>query len=135
MARHDPTLALIHMIDAIERLEELLAEFPTAAALEANWRDRAAAERMVEILSEASRRLPADWIGSFPDIPWRQIADFGNVLRHGYDTIKLDLIVKLGAGDAASLKAVVETLLDRAEPDWRRERERRRRAALDSNDA
>ena len=126
MTRHDPTLALIHMIDAIERLEGLLAEFPTPEALDASWRDRAAAERMVEIVSEASRRLPSDWIGSFPDIPWKRIADIGNVLRHGYDVVKLDVIVQLGAGDAAALKAAVEAMLDRAEPNWRRERERRR---------
>ncbi len=44
----------------------------------------AAFERYLEILSEASRHLPEEWKSTLaPDVPWRQIADLGNALRHG----------------------------------------------------
>lgn len=40
---------------------------------------RAAFERFLEILSEASRSVPAEWKTQFgPAVPWRQIADLGN---------------------------------------------------------
>lgn len=44
-------------------------------------------ERGVEIISEAVRRLPPDIIERRPEIPWRQIATIGNILRHEYDQI------------------------------------------------
>lgn len=43
-----------------------------------------AVERGLEIISEASRHVPADLKALAPDIPWRQIAAIGNLLRHEY---------------------------------------------------
>jgi uncharacterized protein with HEPN domain len=37
--------------------------------------------RNLEIISEASRHIPADLRATLPHIAWREIADFGNVLR------------------------------------------------------
>jgi uncharacterized protein with HEPN domain len=46
---------------------------------------RAAFERFLEILSEASRSVPESWkMAHGPEIPWREIANIGNVLRHIY---------------------------------------------------
>lgn len=76
-----PSLALIHIYDAIERIDPVLAD-TTADDLASDWMKRAAVERMVEILSEASRRLRPEWKSRFPDIPWQRIAAIGSVLRH-----------------------------------------------------
>jgi Ribonuclease HepT-like len=43
--------------------------------------------RCLEIVSEASRRLPASVRDRHPDLPWRAIMDVGNVLRHEYDNV------------------------------------------------
>ena len=43
-----------------------------------------AVERGLEIISEASRHIPADLKALAPDIPRRQIAAIGNLLRHEY---------------------------------------------------
>ncbi len=126
MAERSPALALLHILDAIELLSTLLAERPTAEALAADWRSRAAAERMVEIVSEASRRLPSSWLEAFPHIPWKQIAGIGNVLRHDYDRVSLRIIVDLVGEPLDALKAAVEHLLDAEVPGWREERERLR---------
>ena len=48
---------------------------------------RRAVERSLEIISEASRHIPTDLQAAHPEIPWRSVADIGNVLRHGYDQI------------------------------------------------
>lgn len=46
---------------------------------------RAAFERFLEVLSEASRHVPDEWKAKYgPEIPWRQVGDLGNVLRHAY---------------------------------------------------
>lgn len=43
--------------------------------------------RCLEVISEASRRLPDDMKSRHPDIPWRQMAAAGNVYRHDYDGV------------------------------------------------
>ena len=45
---------------------------------------RNAVERSIEIISEASRRIPENEKARFPDIPWPDIANIGNILRHEY---------------------------------------------------
>jgi len=43
-----------------------------------------AVERGLEIISEASRHVPPDLQMLAAEIPWRQIAAIGNLLRHQY---------------------------------------------------
>lgn len=43
--------------------------------------------RALEIISEASRRLPDDVRLRHPDLPWRSIRDVGNFYRHEYDNV------------------------------------------------
>ena len=44
-----------------------------------------AVTRALEIISEASRRLPEELRNRHPDLPWRDIRDAGNMYRHGYE--------------------------------------------------
>jgi uncharacterized protein with HEPN domain len=53
-----------------------------------------AVTRCLEIISEASRRLPNDVKARHPAIGWRQIAGAGNVYRHDYETSRLNLFGK-----------------------------------------
>jgi uncharacterized protein with HEPN domain len=57
----------------------------------ASWTTRRATERAIEIISEASRHLPQSLHASEPDVPWREIASIGNVLRHAYHRVDGDL--------------------------------------------
>src|SRR5947209_8253471 len=45
------------------------------------------AERSIEIVSEASRHVPQALKDQHPDIPWKQIAGIGNILRHDYGIV------------------------------------------------
>jgi uncharacterized protein with HEPN domain len=58
---------------------------------------RAAYERFLEIVSEASRNLPDAIKTDAPAINWRQIADLGNHLRHGYQGTDLDILWRIYA--------------------------------------
>jgi len=46
-----------------------------------------AVTRALEIISEASRRLPDDMRARHPHLPWRAIRDVGNFYRHQYDDV------------------------------------------------
>jgi uncharacterized protein with HEPN domain len=59
-----------------------------------------AVTRCLEIISEASRRLPDDLKARHPSIAWKDIAGAGNIYRHDYedvaeqhvwDTVQIDL--------------------------------------------
>ncbi|MGP0060293.1 MAG: DUF86 domain-containing protein [Beijerinckiaceae bacterium] len=46
-----------------------------------------AVTRAVEIISEASKRLPDEVCARHPHLPWRDIRDVGNFYRHQYDNV------------------------------------------------
>ena len=46
-----------------------------------------AVTRCLEIISEAARRLGPEQEALFPNLPWRQIRDSGNVFRHRYQHV------------------------------------------------
>lgn len=48
--------------------------------------------RALEIISEATRRLPGELKGRHPDIDWAAVAAAGNVYRHEYEGIDEALI-------------------------------------------
>ena len=48
--------------------------------------------RALEIISEATRRLPGELKGRYPDIDWAAVAAAGNVYRHEYEGIDEALI-------------------------------------------
>lgn len=50
---------------------------------------RRGTERCIEIVSEASRHIPHERKAEHPQVPWRNVADIGNVLRHGYRLVDL----------------------------------------------
>lgn len=67
----------------------------------------AASERFVEIISEATRRLPDGWKAHHPETPWTDIASIGNVIRHRYDTMDAEIIYDLSGEALDELEQVV----------------------------
>ena len=110
MAR--PTLAdrLRHILDAIADIET----FTAAKAFDDYLADnmcRHAVERCLEIISEASRYIPREAKTRHSALPWRGVADFGNVLRHDYPNVKDRRVWEIVTNDLAPLQAAVETML------------------------
>lgn len=67
--------------------------------------------RNLEIISEASRYVPANLKARAAHIAWREIADFGNVLRHGYEVVNDSILWSTVERDLPILKRVIEDLL------------------------
>jgi uncharacterized protein with HEPN domain len=123
MAQERAPLALYHMLDAIEHFLSIVGT-ANASQLGADQTRRYAVERCVEIISESSRRIPSDWKIEHPSIPWSDIAGIGSVLRHNYEDVNLDIIVKLRGPSLENLKRVALALLEKYDPDGRRFRNR-----------
>jgi len=79
----DAAIYVRHILEAITNIETDTAGYDFER-FRADRRTRQLVERNLEILSEASRRLPEELKLDEARIPWRAIAGIGNVLRHDY---------------------------------------------------
>ena len=90
----------------------LLAQQWTARHTLESFRDNRqvfyAVTRCLEIVSEASRRLPAAVRDRHPGLPWRAIMGVGNVYRHEYDNVSEDFVWRTVHQSLEALLAVIE---------------------------
>ena len=75
-----------------------------------------AVTRCLEIISEATRRLPDEVKSGYPALPWRDIADAGNLYRHDYDNVAPDFVYKTATQDLDVLLAMARSELQRSPP-------------------
>jgi len=112
----DPRARLEHIQETIREIEGFAAGRTLQDYLTQGWL-RFATQRGIEIISEASRHLPDDLKARHPEIPWRDIAGIGNILRHGYDSLEHAVIWGVVEHDMPLLKAAVRGLLRDADKD------------------
>jgi uncharacterized protein with HEPN domain len=72
-----------------------------------------AVTRCLEIISEASRRLPDDLKARYPAIAWKQMAGAGNVYRHDYEDVAAQFVWDTVQRALPSLREVVEVEITR----------------------
>jgi uncharacterized protein with HEPN domain len=64
--------------------------------------------RCLEIISEASRRLPDDLKARHPSIAWKEMAGAGNVYRHDYEQVDAEEVWVTVQDHLPPLRVVVE---------------------------
>ena len=84
----------LHILDAIAKIRQI----QTRGDLSEDFILYDAALRNLQTLAEATQQLPDELKASYPDIPWREIRGFRNILVHNY----------LGDIDPATVSAVIE---------------------------
>ena len=107
-------LRLTDMRDAIVGIEGVIAGSPFEAFAD-NWGMQRAVERGLEIISEASRHVPAALKDLTPEIPWRQIAAIGNLLRHEYQRADVKATWNIVENHLPPLAAAIDHLIAEAE--------------------
>ena len=106
MVRPTNAERLSHMIDAIEQIEAQIVGLDQRSFASNRFR-QLGIERCLEIISEASRHIPNDAQLRHPEIPWRQVADIGNRIRHSYHAIDSGIVWDIVTGELLTLKAAV----------------------------
>ena len=102
----DPRVYIRHILEALANIEADTAGYDFER-FRLDRRTRQLVERNLEILSEASRRLPQELKNPEAHIPWRAIAGIGNVLRHDYHETYPTVLWDTCKKDLAPLKAAV----------------------------
>lgn len=72
-----------------------------------------AVTRALEVISEASRRLPDDFTSLHPEIDWPAVNAAGNVYRHDYEVVDEALVWHTVQHSLAHLRGVAEAELQR----------------------
>lgn len=85
----DNSLYIDHMLDSIQRIDEYVEskkQFYSSRLVQD------AVIRNLQVMSESSQRLEEAIKQDYPDIPWKQISGFRNILVHDYLGVDLDVI-------------------------------------------
>jgi uncharacterized protein with HEPN domain len=77
-------------------------------SFQADLRTVYAVTRCLEIISEASRRLPNDLKARHPSIAWKDMAGAGNIYRHDYEDVAARHVWDAVQIDLPPLRAVVD---------------------------
>ena len=86
----DLTSAVRRWLNDILHNIDLAESFMAGLDYDAFHRDRLrvyGVTRCLEIISEASRRLPDDMKARHPSIEWKEMAAAGNIYRHEYEDV------------------------------------------------
>ena len=114
MPSKSPAQRLRDIVDNIDAIEAFTAELDRAAFTQ-DRKTIYAVVRALEIISEASRRLPTEITGRHPEIDWVAIAAAGNVYRHEYEAVDESLLWHTVQNDLAALRRIAaEELADLA---------------------
>src|SRR5947209_320140 len=107
MPSKDPVQRLADIIENIDAIHGFTADldFP---AFRADRKTVYAVVRALEIISEASRRLPSNLLRRYPEIDWAAVAAAGNVYRHEYEAVDEALIWHTVRHGLAGLRRAAE---------------------------
>ena len=97
------------ILEAIERIEHA-THGKTFPEFESSWETRWLVQRGIEIISEASRGIPEAVKSQRPEIPWKQVAGIGNVLRHDYAGLADRIIWGVVIDELPKLKKAIQAI-------------------------
>jgi uncharacterized protein with HEPN domain len=98
---------LLDIIDNIDAIRAFTADL-NFQTFSADRKTVYAVIRALEIISEASRRLPNELLQRHAEIDWAAIAAAGNVYRHDYEGVDAALIWHTVEHGLASLRSAAD---------------------------
>ena len=98
------------ILDAMDKAE-ILVEGMTYDEFEADFRTNFALVRALEIIGEATKRLPASVREQYPKVPWRGMAGMRDRIIHGYDNVDLQIVWDVVQKDIPEIKPQVQKIL------------------------
>jgi uncharacterized protein with HEPN domain len=105
----DDSIYLKHILDSIRRIEADTSEGREKFLAAHTLQD--AVLRNLQTLSESAKRLSDPLKASHPEIEWRRITAFRNILVHDYLGIDLERIWQIIQQDVPQLKRAVVAML------------------------
>lgn len=111
----DDSVYLYHILECIRRIAEDVKAGRQRFMESHTLQD--AVLRNLQVMAESTQQLSATTKEKRPEVEWRKIAAFRNILVHDYLGIDLDTIWDVSQRDVPELKPVVEEMLGNMEKD------------------
>ena len=110
MSVRDPRVTLKQLVDFIDEAQALMEGFSVDALASDPVRLRAF-ERVMELVGESAKRIPAYLRDKYPSVPWRQITGMRDVISHAYEDLAYEILWSAAEKDFPKLKAGVRQML------------------------
>ncbi|MBF0176162.1 MAG: DUF86 domain-containing protein [Magnetococcales bacterium] len=99
------------MIERLERIEKFTKD--GQGHFLSNLMVQDAVYRNFEVIGEAAKNIPESVRKQYPEIPWRRMAGFRDVLIHQYDGVDPEEVWKaLEDNQLSALRLVLQRVLD-----------------------
>ena len=105
-----PLLYISHIFDAIKSIQAQMKGI-TKDQFENSELLQGFIERKLEIIGEATKRIPDDFKQQHPNIPWKDMAGMRDILIHQYTEVDEDIIWKTVIQKIPSLKEHIESIM------------------------
>ena len=106
------------ILEAIGRIREYVAGYD-GDAFAADRKTQDAVVRNLEIIGEASRRLPEEVLALAPEVEWRKIVGLQSVLAHEYFGINASIVWDIVVNKLGPLERACRTIMDRLDGEAR----------------
>lgn len=108
----DPGLYLQDILEAAVKIETMLLGIDQAT-FSGDWRIRDVVLHNLEVIGEAVKRLPEPLKAEAPEVPWRRIASFRDILAHVYFSVDDAIVWDVASHEVPTLAQTVRRLLQR----------------------
>ena len=85
----------------------------TKKDFEENLDIRDATIRRLEIIGEATKNIPEEFRGKYPEVEWREISGTRDKIIHNYFGVDLDVVWDIIRKDLSELKKEIEKILEK----------------------
>jgi uncharacterized protein with HEPN domain len=113
----DDRLYLVHILDCIDHILQFTSDGKNSFLADRKTQD--AVLRNLHTLSESIQRISADTKLKYPEVPWREISAFRNVVVHDYLGIELERIWDIIERDLPPLKMHIKSIIGEFGPNER----------------
>lgn len=99
------------MVDAMSRIEEYTRGIRYKDFMK-NYLVQDGVVRQIEIMGEASKRIPSSVKDKHPEIPWRAISGMRDKMIHEYSGVDLDIVWKVATVNIPEDKPRIVEILE-----------------------
>jgi uncharacterized protein with HEPN domain len=99
------------ILDAMGKAEILL-EGVDYEQFESDFRINYAVVRALEIVDEATKRLPDDLCRKYSEIPWKGMAGMRDRIIHAYDTVDMEIVWEVVKKDIPTIKPKIQRIME-----------------------
>ena len=101
----------IDILDSINKIDKFLSGF-TYESFKNDDKTQYAVVRALEIIGEASKKMPLDIRQLYTDVPWREMTGMRDILIHDYFVVDTEVVWKTASIDLPPLRIKLHNIIN-----------------------